>query len=111
LEIEGGLSLTIFCDIDGTILKWFSGELLPGVKEKFDKWNEEGCQIILTTARGEAWRKYTESQLERVGIRYERLIMELQDYPRHIINDEKEGCQACVAHIVKRDGGFIELEI
>jgi ribonucleotide monophosphatase NagD (HAD superfamily) len=105
------MSKTIFCDIDGTILKWFSSELLPGVKEKFDKWNNEGCQIIITTARSEGFRKYTERQLEEYGLKYERLLMEMQDYPRHIINDEKEDCLACVAHIVKRDGGLENLSI
>ena len=92
---------TLFLDIDGTILKWFSSEILPGVKEKFDRWNEEGYQIILTTARSEGFRKFTEAQMESHGLKYERLIMELQDYPRWVINDEKEGIEACGAIIFK----------
>lgn len=100
------MSKTIFLDIDGTILKWFDGTVLPGVKEKFDKWNREGYQIILTTARSEGFRKYTERQMEEAGLKYERLIMELQDYPRWVINDEKEDRPACGAVIVKRDGGL-----
>ncbi len=105
------MSKTLFLDIDGTILKWGSGEVLPGVKEKFDKWNKEGYQIIITTARGESWRKYTERQLEDAGLVYERLLLEMQDYPRWVINDEKEGIEACGAVIVKRDGGLEEYDI
>jgi ribonucleotide monophosphatase NagD (HAD superfamily) len=102
---------TLFIDIDGTILRFFSGELLPGVKEKFEKWNRLGYQIILTTARSEGFRKYTERQFDEAGLKYERLIMELQDFPRHIVNDEKPDCPACAAHIVKRDGGLEDLDI
>lgn len=105
------MSKTLFLDLDGTILRWFSGEILPGVKEKFDRWNEEGYQIILTTARSEGFRKFTEAQMESHGLKYERLIMELQDYPRWVINDEKEGIEACGAIIVKRDGGLEEYDI
>lgn len=51
---------TIFCDLDGTILKHLhsfsevtstKAELLPGVREKFDEWDSKGHRIILVTAR------------------------------------------------------------
>lgn len=105
------MSKTLFLDLDGTVFKWRDQTLLPGVKEKFDKWDREGYQIIITTARGEFLRKHTERQLDEHGLKYERIIMELQDYPRWVINDEKEGIDACGAIIVKRDGGLEEYDI
>jgi hypothetical protein len=106
---------TIFCDIDGTIFKWKwpwdNAELLPGVKEKFEEWLSAGCVIILTTARDSAYREMTEQQLMDFGIYYHALLMDLPDYPRHIINDEKHGVISCAAHIVKRDGGLEDLDI
>jgi len=54
---------TIFCDIDGTILRHshkFSDitlhdpELLEGVLSKFNEWDSKGYKIILTTARKES---------------------------------------------------------
>ena len=105
------MSKTLFLDLDGTIFKWFDQTLLPGVKEKFDRWNKEGYQIIITTARSEGYRQYTEKQMADNGLEYERLLMEMQDYPRWVINDEKEGIEACGAVIVKRDGGLEEYDI
>ncbi len=105
------MSKTLFLDIDGTILSWKDGSVLPGVQAKFEKWNRDEYQLLLTTARSECWRKYTERQLEEAGLVYERLFMEMQDYPRWVINDEKEGVAACGAIIVKRDGGLEDIDI
>lgn len=102
---------TLFLDIDGTIISWKDGSLLPGVKEKFDKWMKENYQIILTTARSSKYQKYTENQLAEYGLKYERLLMEIQDYPRWVINDEKEGIAAAGHVIVKRNAGLEEYDI
>jgi NDP-sugar pyrophosphorylase family protein len=88
---------TIFCDIDGTILKHvhsFSDvtnikpELLPGVREKFDEWDSKGHKLILVTARKESARALTEEHLRMLGIPYDQLIMGAASGCRIIINDK-----------------------
>lgn len=88
---------TIFCDIDGTILKHehsFSNvvnnspKLLPEVLKKFDEWDSFGHKIILTTARKESSRKLTENQLNVLGISWDQLIMGVSSGERILINDK-----------------------
>lgn len=88
---------TIFCDIDGTIIKHvhrFSevgktpAEILPGVKEKFDEWDSKGYKIILTTARKESARRLTEKQLSSIGLPWDHLIMGVTSGQRVLINDK-----------------------
>lgn len=86
---------TIFCDIDGTILKHvgalskigYDQEVLPGVLEKFDEWQRRSYRIIITTARPESMRSLTENQLKNIGIAYHQLVMDLPTGPRYVIND------------------------
>ena len=86
---------TIFCDIDGTLFEYRKFEtytitpavLLPGVKEKMDRWNNEGHLVILTTARPEELREHTEKELATNFVPYGRLIMGIERGPRYLIND------------------------
>ena len=90
---------TIFCDIDGTLVKHYSPlvatqpnfrmELLPGTLEALDEWDRKGYNIILTTGRRESMRKITEKQLAEVGIIYDKLIMGIGGGKRVLINDRK----------------------
>jgi len=89
---------TIFCDIDGTLLK-HCGDIsqqsliepiiLDGVIEKFREWDIKGYKIILVTGRRESTRKDTEEQLRKSGIFYDYLIMGITGGTRVIINDRK----------------------
>lgn len=88
---------TIFCDIDGTILLHLhkisevlqhEGELLAGVKQKFDEWDSTGHHIVLTTARKESARAHTVKQLAHAGIPYDQLIMGITSGVRVLINDK-----------------------
>jgi len=113
---------TIFCDIDGTILP-HSGEmetlidhvyndknlsLLPGVKEKFQEWEEQGHNIILTTGRRESLRDATEKQLIKAGISYDLLIMGIGGGQRVLINDLKPDSKepTAVAICIERNKGM-----
>lgn len=107
----------IFLDIDGTILKHHGGhssdlisqktQLLPGVKEKLDEWEVEGCQIIITTGRKESYRKFTEKQLLVCGIAYDQLIMGLGRGERILVNDKKsDGSNAARAFCIDRNEGI-----
>ncbi len=91
--------ITIFCDIDGTLVKHcspfiatrpdFHMELLPGTLSKLEEWDRAGHNIILTTGRRESMRKITEKQLAEVGIIYDQLIMGIKGGKRVLINDRK----------------------
>ena len=87
---------TIFCDLDGTIMKhvhsfsevtFTKPALLPGVREKFDEWDSQGNRIILVTARKESAREITERHLRELGIPYDQLIMGVASGCRILIND------------------------
>lgn len=90
---------TIFCDIDGTLVKHespfiatkpdFKMELLPGTISKLEEWDRAGHNIILTTGRRESMRKETERQLAEVGIIYDYLLMGIKGGKRYLINDRK----------------------
>jgi len=91
---------TIFCDIDGTLIK-HSGcsskqimnnncELINNTLTVIDTWDKLGYKIILTTGRKEGMRKKTEEMLTNFGITYDLLIMGLGGGDRILINDKKE---------------------
>jgi len=77
---------TLFVDIDGVIFRqngrWPDidtidpkKDLLPGVRERFLRWEMQGCRIILATGRADNFREITERQLREAGIPYHHLIM------------------------------------
>lgn len=113
---------TIFCDIDGTIIKHvhrFSevgkipAELLPGVKEKFNEWDSKGYKVILTTARKESARRLTEKQLASLGLSWDYLLMGMTSGQRILINDkliEKDPDRAISVNLIT-GSGFINEEI
>ena len=96
---------TIFCDIDGCIFKNLGsvsaiikmGEvptnnyLLPGATTAFNKWYHKGGNIILTTGRPESMRELTDKQLSYFDLFYDQLIMGLNNHPRVLINDDRDG--------------------
>lgn len=108
---------TIFCDLDGTILKhchkfsdlnMIDPELLPGVNEKFNEWDSKGYKIILTTARKESARIMTESHLRCLGLCWDHLIMGVSSGVRVLINDKlkDEDKDRSVAINLITDSGF-----
>ena len=110
---------TIFCDIDGTILRHSKGiytldreqPVLPGALEKFQEWSCNSYKIILTTARPDSARRITEAQLEKAGITYHTLIMGLPCGERILINDTKpDGTITARAYSIERDKGIEEVE-
>jgi NDP-sugar pyrophosphorylase family protein len=108
---------TIFCDIDGTIIKHshkFSDlidtepTILEGVLQKFNEWDSKGYKIILTTARKESARSMTESQLVRLGICWDILIMGVTSGNRILINDKlrDEDKDRAISINIITDSGF-----
>jgi len=114
---------TIFCDIDGTLVKHVSPlvsckpnykmTLLDGTKEKLDEWDRLGYNIILTTGRRESARKETEKQLAEAGIFYDQLVMGIGGGHRYLINDRKPYSADDYAHAISvdRNQGVKDVEI
>ena len=113
---------TIFCDIDGTLVKYYSLsesikpdhklELLPGTLEKIHEWESKGYRIILTTGRKECSRKILEKQLFEVGIFYDQLVMGIGGGIRFLINDRKPtGEQTSFSISLDRNEGIANLDI
>jgi NDP-sugar pyrophosphorylase family protein len=108
---------TIFCDIDGTILKHlhkFSDvvktepEILNGVINKFNDWDSKGYKIILTTARKESSRSITEKHLQSLGLCWDVLLMNMTSGNRFLINDKllPEDNNRAIAINLITDSGF-----
>jgi hypothetical protein len=108
---------TIFCDIDGTILRQVNFneinannfEILPGAKEKFNEWVEAGHHIVLTTARPWNLELITKQQMEAAGIPYHQIVMGIGREERILINNNSskdEEHNRALSVSVKRDAGF-----
>lgn len=105
------LRKTWIFDLDGTLVvhngyKTGEDQLLPGVKEFFDKLPEEDYVLILT-AREEKVRKRTESFLQDNHIRYDQILFQMPMGERILFNDNKpSGLQMSYAVACQRDEGL-----
>lgn len=107
---------TIFCDLDGTILKHLhkysdvyhqDAKLLDGVIEKINEWDSIGHKIIFCTARKESSRETTEKQLRELGLCWDLLIMGLTSGSRVLINDkltESDPDRSISINVITNDG-------
>jgi len=118
-----GKSKTIFCDLDGTLVKHsnpiviqnpdYELEVLPGTHDRLREWDSNGYAVIITTGRKESSREATIKQMQRAGINYDHLIMGFGGGCRYIINDTKPNSDddTCFSINVKRNGGISDVEI
>ncbi len=107
---------TIFCDIDGTLIRHvhrfsdlhkYETEILPGVVKKFNEWDSKGHKIILTTARKESSRHFTEKQLSEMCLPWDILIMGITSGTRVLINDKlthADPDRARALNVITNDG-------
>jgi ribonucleotide monophosphatase NagD (HAD superfamily) len=113
---------TIFCDIDGTLIKHYApsvvcrpeheATLLDGTLEKLQEWDREGYMIILVTGRKESIRAQTEVELSKAGIFYDRLIMGVGGGSRFLINDKKnDGRETAFGICLDRDTGIKDVDL
>ena len=108
---------TIICDIDGTLVNYMGNghwsiantehEACIGAREHMRKWEQQGHRIILITGRRESVRERTESELRRLGIPFDVLLMGYADSGRILINDLSPHVGTkCHAVPVARDGDW-----
>lgn len=117
-----GRPKTIFCDIDGTLIKHFTPDvtskedftpsIIEGTLTKLNEWDKKGYKIILVTARRESMRKITEKQLSQIGVFYDYLIMGITSGPRVLINDMKPDNEiTAFAFNLERNEGIKNIDV
>ena len=110
---------TIFCDLDGTLIKHVSVptqsgddiELLDGSVEKMKEFRQKGYVIVLTTGRTQSNIFGVLETLRSIGLEFDQIICDLPIGPRHLINDSKDDEVRSFSHAMKRDAGIKDVEI
>ena len=107
---------TIFCDIDGTILKYrkfgtYESEMpqvIPSTLEYLKKEKANGSFIVLTSARPLDLYAFTQNEMIRCGVPFDRILLGIGRGVRYLINDKDPGDDKdrAVAINLERDSGF-----
>jgi len=113
---------TFFVDIDGTLVKYRKFEELSTAKlepiqevvDFINKSYDDGCHIVITTARTEPYRLFTKQELEKIGLKYHQIIMGLGRGTRIVINDkdpDKPNLDRAVGLNLTRNEGFKNIDL
>lgn len=110
---------TIFCDLDGTLIKHIpvpseTGEdieVIKGTREKLKDFRKKGYYLVLTTSRPHHKIFGILNRLKSLGIEFDQIICDLPVGVRHIINDMKGDEIRTIAHVLKRDEGIKNVKI
>jgi len=92
---------TIFCDVDGVILKQPDsfldlykkvilnpyGDVIPESRDKLFNWYTQGHRIVLTTGRPEHEYETMSKYLMNNGIYFHKLVMDCGSGIRYLVND------------------------
>ena len=115
------MSSTIFLDLDGTIWEHLGTldkmygvvpQLLEGTIEKLNEWRAKRYKLVLTTARPECLRADTEKALAANCIWYDKLVMDVGNGVRFLINDAKADIMNTAHAItVERNRGIAHINI
>lgn len=113
---------TFFVDIDGTLVQYrkfseLSTSVLTPIQEVIDvinKYYDEGAVIVITTARPTSYELFTKQELEKIGVKYHQLVMDLGRGTRVILNDkdpENEQIPRALGINLNRNQGWEGLDI
>jgi hypothetical protein len=113
---------TLFVDIDGTLVKYrkfneLAESTLTPIQDVIDFVNshfDSGSVIIITTARPDTYREFTENELGTLGIKYNQIVMNCGRGTRVVLNDidpDKPELPRAIGINLERDGGLREIEI
>lgn len=108
----------VFLDLDGTIFKYGTNDLLEGAQQLIDQIINNNLEIIITTGRGSAAYPHVYSKqatleaLDKYSISYLAILFDCPSQ-RIIINDRKPNSQyeKAIAHEHIRDTSWTEAEI
>ena len=112
----------IVFDIDGTLVQYrkfneLSTSVLTPIQEVIDvvnKYYDEGAVIVITTARPSSYELFTKQELEKIGVKYHQLVMDLGRGTRVILNDkdpENEQIPRAIGINLNRNQGWEGLDI
>ena len=113
---------TLFVDIDGTIVKYrkfseLAESVLTPIQDVIDFVNDHfnnGAIVIITTARPESYREFTEHELNILGVKYNQIVMGCGRGTRVVLNDidpDKPELPRAIGINLERDGGLEEITI
>jgi hypothetical protein len=113
---------TLFVDIDGTLVKYrkfseLAESTLTPIQDVIDFVNshfDSGSVIIITTARPETYREFTENELGTLGIKYNQIVMNCGRGTRVVLNDidpDKPELPRAIGINLERDGGLKDITI
>lgn len=113
---------TLFVDIDGTIVKYrkfseLGQSTLTPIQDVINFINDHhnnDAIIIITTARPEKYRLFTEKELNTIGVKWNQLVMDCGRGTRVVLNDiDPKNPEIKRAHGINlvRDGGLKNIEI
>ena len=110
----------VFIDLDGVLVKnssqhfppyWGETESIENNVKRTNQYYDSGkSQIIITTSRKKEFKKITEKQLKKEGIKYHQIIFDLFHCKRYIINDyaNSNPYPSCEAINLKRNDSNLE---
>ena len=113
---------TLFVDIDGTLVKYrkfseLAEAVLTPIQDVIDFVNghfNSGAVIIITTARPESYREFTENELNILGIKFNQIVMNCGRGTRVVLNDvdpDKPELPRAIGINLKRDEGLKDIQI
>jgi len=113
---------TLFVDIDGTLVKYrkfseLAESILTPIQDVIDFVNDHfdsGAVIIITTARPESYREFTENELNILGIKFNQIVMNCGRGTRVVLNDvdpDKPELPRAIGINLKRDEGLKDIQI
>ena len=113
---------TLFVDIDGTLVKYrkfseLAESVLTPIQDVIDFVNghfNSGAVIIITTARPESYREFTENELNILGIKFNHIVMNCGRGTRVVLNDvdpDKPELPRAIGINLKRDEGLKDIQI
>ena len=111
---------TIFCDIDGTLLKYRKFETYKTCKAEpientinlINNTFDNGHSIVLTTARPEYLRTHTLIELNNNDVKFHQLIMGIERGNRILVNDnETPNINKAYVYNLERNKGFTNKNI
>lgn len=110
---------TIFCDLDGTLIKHVpipsedgkEMKIIEGSPEKLREFKENGYHLIITSSRPYNKIFGIIDKLKSGGIEFDQIICDLPVGPRHLINDSKGNEIRAIAHVLERNKGIKSIEI
>ncbi|CAH0541789.1 hypothetical protein [Vibrio marisflavi] len=88
--------LTVFCDVDGVLLKngskfakngWKTSGLEANLRKIAELQKDNGLFLVLTSSRPESEIEYTIQELAKFGVRVDRCLFGLPHTRRYLIND------------------------